>query len=208
VPTLYLDMNIYKRPFDDQRQMRIRLETVAITMIFALIDDGQLSARWSFVLDYENSRDPIPECRAFVQYLSRCCETTIAPPMISLLSSFLCEDAAPYLAFPGQLSSRKCADNMRTRAPTPSSRSHLLLLAAPKRQAESASDDLLSVLTLCGPDTQYCVRPEALESFPGERLHLINGSSRNPVQCRHAHTSSRVGDSGWTWLSLFRLVMA
>ncbi len=79
MPTLYLDMNIYKRPFDDQRQMRIRLETVAITMIFALIDDGQLSACWSFVLDYENSRDPVPERREFVQYLSRCCETTIEP---------------------------------------------------------------------------------------------------------------------------------
>ena len=79
VATLYLDMNIYKRPFDDQRQMRIRLETVAVTMIFALIDDGQLSARWSFVLDYENSRDPVLERREFVQYLSRCCETTIAP---------------------------------------------------------------------------------------------------------------------------------
>ncbi len=79
MPTLYLDMNIYKRPFDDQRQMRIRLETVAITMIFASIDAGQLSARWSFVLHYENSRDPVPERREFVQYLSRCCETTIAP---------------------------------------------------------------------------------------------------------------------------------
>ena len=79
MPTLYLDMNVYKRPFDDQRQMRIRLETVAITMIFALVDDGQLTARWSFVLDYENSRDPVPERREFVQYLSRCCETTIEP---------------------------------------------------------------------------------------------------------------------------------
>ncbi len=79
MPTLYLDMNIYKRPFDDQRQMRIHLETVAITMIFALIDDGQLSARWSFVLDYENSRDPVLERREFVQYLSQCCETTIEP---------------------------------------------------------------------------------------------------------------------------------
>ena len=79
VATLCLDMNIYKRPFDDQRQMRIRLETVAVTMIFALIDDGQLSARWSFVLDYENSRDPVLERREFVQYLSRCCETSIAP---------------------------------------------------------------------------------------------------------------------------------
>ncbi len=79
MPTLYLDMNIYKRPFDDQRQMRIRLETVAITMIFALIEGGHLSARWSFVLDYENSRDPVPERREFAQYLSRCCETTIEP---------------------------------------------------------------------------------------------------------------------------------
>ncbi|MBN1657305.1 MAG: PIN domain-containing protein [Anaerolineae bacterium] len=79
MPTLYLDMNIYKRPFDDQRQMRIHLETVAITMIFALIDDGQLSARWSFVLDYENNRDPVQERREFVQYLSRCCKATIEP---------------------------------------------------------------------------------------------------------------------------------
>ena len=79
MPTLYLDMNVYKRPFDDQRQMRIRLETVAITMIFAMIDDGQFSACWSFVLNYENSRDPVPERREFVEYLSRCCETSVAP---------------------------------------------------------------------------------------------------------------------------------
>jgi predicted nucleic acid-binding protein len=79
VPTLYLDLNIYKRPFDDQHQMRIRLETVAITMIFALIGDGLLSASWSFVLDYENSRDPVPERREFAQYLSRCCESTVEP---------------------------------------------------------------------------------------------------------------------------------
>ena len=72
-------MNFYKRPFDDQRQMHIRLETVAITMIFASIKGGHLSARWSFVLDYENSRDPIPERREFAQYLSRCCESTIEP---------------------------------------------------------------------------------------------------------------------------------
>jgi len=48
-------MNIYKRPFDDQRQMRIHLETLAITMIFSFIEGGALSALWSHVLDYENS---------------------------------------------------------------------------------------------------------------------------------------------------------
>lgn len=79
MPTLYLDMNIYNRPFDDQRQMRIRLETVAITMIFALIESKRFSARWSFVLDYENSRNPSAERRAFVQYLAQCCDEVIGP---------------------------------------------------------------------------------------------------------------------------------
>ena len=94
MPTLYLDMNVYKRPFDDQRQMRIRLETVAITMIFALIDDGHLSARWSFMLDYENSRNPVPERREFVQYLSRCCEITTEPDESIRVGSKLVQDTS------------------------------------------------------------------------------------------------------------------
>lgn len=77
--TLYLDTNIYNRPFDDQSQMRIRLETMAITMIFTLIERGLFSVRWSFVLDYENSRNPFPERRAFVQHLAQICESTVEP---------------------------------------------------------------------------------------------------------------------------------
>jgi predicted nucleic acid-binding protein len=76
---LYLDMNIYNRAFDDQSQMRIRLETVAITMIFALIESGQLIARWSFVLEYENSRNPFPERKTFARYLAHSCSSTITP---------------------------------------------------------------------------------------------------------------------------------
>lgn len=72
-------MNIYNRPFDDQSQMRIRLETTAITMIFTLIEAGSFSAKWSFVLDYENSRNPFPERRAFAQHLARVCEDSIEP---------------------------------------------------------------------------------------------------------------------------------
>jgi predicted nucleic acid-binding protein len=79
MPVLYLDLNIYKRPFDDQCQMRIRLETVAITAVFAMIESGQMSARWSFVLAYENSLDPIPERREFAERLSRCCDAAIEP---------------------------------------------------------------------------------------------------------------------------------
>jgi predicted nucleic acid-binding protein len=79
VTTLYLDMNIYNRPFDDQGQMRIRLETTAITMIWALIQSGTYAAKWSFVLDYENSRNPFVGRRAFVRYLAQACESTIEP---------------------------------------------------------------------------------------------------------------------------------
>ena len=76
---LYLDMNIYNRPFDDQNQMRIQLETRAITMLFALIEQKQYVVTWSFVLDYENSRNPFPERRTFVQHLAQVCDKTIEP---------------------------------------------------------------------------------------------------------------------------------
>jgi predicted nucleic acid-binding protein len=76
---LYLDMNIYNRPFDDQSQMRIRLETLAITIIFALIENDVLSARWSFVLEYENSRNLSPERNAFIRYLSQSCDGMVEP---------------------------------------------------------------------------------------------------------------------------------
>ena len=76
---LYLDMNIYNRPFDDQGQMRIRLETTAVIMMFALIEQGLFSVKWSFVLDYENSRNPFSERRAFAEYLAQACDRIVEP---------------------------------------------------------------------------------------------------------------------------------
>lgn len=34
---VYLDMNVYNRPFDDQTQVRIRLETIAVFAILYMI---------------------------------------------------------------------------------------------------------------------------------------------------------------------------
>ena len=91
--TLYLDMNIYNRPFDDQSQMRIRLETMAVTMIFTLIERGSFSAKWSFVLEYENSRNPFAERRAFVQQLALACDSSVEPDeSIRELARSLAED--------------------------------------------------------------------------------------------------------------------
>jgi hypothetical protein len=40
---VYCDMNIYNRCFDDQSQLRIRLETAAIEGIFALAETERLT---------------------------------------------------------------------------------------------------------------------------------------------------------------------
>ena len=40
---LYCDMNVYNRCFDDQSQLRIRLETAAIEGIFALAEEEKLT---------------------------------------------------------------------------------------------------------------------------------------------------------------------
>ena len=70
--------------------MRIPLETVAITMIFARIEADQVNAQWSFVLEYENSRNPFPERSSFVGYLAQACKSTIEPdPSIKELAKKL-----------------------------------------------------------------------------------------------------------------------
>jgi len=48
-------------------------------MIFSLVERGRLAARWSFVLGYESSRDPIPERREFVARVAPSCESSIGP---------------------------------------------------------------------------------------------------------------------------------
>jgi predicted nucleic acid-binding protein len=34
---------------------------------------------WSFVLEYENSRDPLPERKAYVRYVAQSCDSTVEP---------------------------------------------------------------------------------------------------------------------------------
>lgn len=67
---LYLDMNIYNRPFDDQSQVRIRLETIAIHAILKSIKERRLSLIWSFMLEFENSLNPYEYIRMQIQMAS------------------------------------------------------------------------------------------------------------------------------------------
>lgn len=60
---IYFDMNIFNRPFDDQLQVRVRLETIAIFSILQRIKNGDFALLWSFMIDYENSLNPYDDVR-------------------------------------------------------------------------------------------------------------------------------------------------
>lgn len=54
---VYLDLCCLNRPFDDQGQQRVRLETEAVQAILAEIQSGNLVWVQSNVLDLENSKN-------------------------------------------------------------------------------------------------------------------------------------------------------
>ena len=58
---IYLDNCCFNRPFDDQKQIRIRIETEAKLFIQGEIVAGKLQLAWSYMLDYENAANPFPE---------------------------------------------------------------------------------------------------------------------------------------------------
>jgi hypothetical protein len=63
---IYLDNCCFNRPFDDQSQLRIRLESEAKLDIQQRIKDGRLELAWSYVLDYENQANPFAERREVI----------------------------------------------------------------------------------------------------------------------------------------------
>lgn len=57
---IYVDTSAYNRPFDDQSQPKIFLETQAVTIILQMIEARLTELVTSSVLEYENSRNPYP----------------------------------------------------------------------------------------------------------------------------------------------------
>lgn len=58
---IYLDLCCFNRPYDDQGQVRIRLETEAKLVLQQMVREGACELLWSAILDYENSRNPFDE---------------------------------------------------------------------------------------------------------------------------------------------------
>lgn len=64
-------MNIYNRPFDDQSQVRIKLETIAINAVLKIIKDRKFTLMWSFMLEFENSLNPYDDVRMEIEMVSK-----------------------------------------------------------------------------------------------------------------------------------------
>ena len=55
---IYLDMCCYNRPYDDQSQLKVAMETQSKLYIQDLIKAGKIDLVGSYILDYEVSRNP------------------------------------------------------------------------------------------------------------------------------------------------------
>lgn len=55
---VYLDNCCFNRPYDDQSQFKIHLETQAKLNIQSEIIQGKHELAWSFILEYENEQNP------------------------------------------------------------------------------------------------------------------------------------------------------
>ena len=60
---LYLDSCTFNRPFDDQNQLKIKLETEAKLFIQQGIFDNKYELIWSYILEYENSQNKFDDRR-------------------------------------------------------------------------------------------------------------------------------------------------
>ncbi len=63
---VYLDNCCFNRPFDDQGQVRVRLETEAKLEIQRRVKDKELELAWSYMLDYENQANPFQQRREVI----------------------------------------------------------------------------------------------------------------------------------------------
>jgi predicted nucleic acid-binding protein len=69
--TVYLDTCSYNRPFDDQTQLRISIETQAKLYIQSLITNKELDLVYSYVCFYENDINPFENKKLSIFEFSR-----------------------------------------------------------------------------------------------------------------------------------------
>jgi hypothetical protein len=60
---IYLDLCVYNRPFDDQGQSRIAIETMGFIFLLEKAMNKEITVVNSFALEYENSKSPLIDRR-------------------------------------------------------------------------------------------------------------------------------------------------
>ena len=63
---IYMDNCCFNRPFDDQANIRIRLETEAKLYIQGKIINKEIELAWSYIINYENRFNPFEERRTTI----------------------------------------------------------------------------------------------------------------------------------------------
>jgi len=63
---IYLDNCCYNRPFDEQTQVGVRLETIAKLTVQLMMACGKVAFVWSKILDYELSFNPYEKRRTTI----------------------------------------------------------------------------------------------------------------------------------------------
>lgn len=82
---VYLDTSIYNRPFDDQTQPKIYLETQAVILILQMVEAKLIELVNSSTLEYENSRNPFPlNQSAMARYLQMAVVKQLVNPAIKV----------------------------------------------------------------------------------------------------------------------------
>ena len=80
MPQVYLDVCCLNRPFDDQRQDRIRLEAEAVLLILEHCEAGEWQWISSVVVEEEINNTPDRERRHRVRSMLRSAHVTVALP--------------------------------------------------------------------------------------------------------------------------------
>ncbi|MBS4099114.1 MAG: PIN domain-containing protein [Sulfuricella sp.] len=75
---VYLDLCCFNRPFDEQTQLLVRLQTEAKLHVQAMIREGLLELAWSAMIDLENAANPDPDRRAAVAGWARLASVDVA----------------------------------------------------------------------------------------------------------------------------------
>ena len=87
---IYLDNCCFNRPFDDQTKIRIRLEAEAKLKIQEEVRSRNFQLVWSYILDYENRKNPFRERRRQINgWKKYSVATTMEEPEILEISKAL-----------------------------------------------------------------------------------------------------------------------